>query len=160
MWLKSPKISPLGNSTGVKHLKIKNGPLQKMDIKIFYEFCKILKGREARKGNQNFLSNVQLRLLPKLWPFLSTTPCWWLTTGHCRAETMSSGLPSSRNCAPHLPFGRCSISSCLISLDPWFWWPLTRKSRSLRGEPISKQVFSSFRDTSLIFGSETRECSR
>ena len=60
----------------------------------------------------------------------------------------------------HLPFGRCSISSCLISLDPWFWWPLTRKSRSLRGEPISKQVFSSFRDTSLIFGSETRECSR
>ena len=90
MWLKSPKISPLGNSTGVKHLKIKNGPLQKMDIKIFYEFCKILKGREARKGNHNFLSNVQLRLLPKLWPFLSTTPCWWLTTGHC-CRTLQQG---------------------------------------------------------------------
>ena len=124
MWLKSPKISPLGNSTGVKHLKIKNGPLQKMDIKIFYEFCKILKGREARKGNQNFLSNVQLRLLPKLWPFLSTTPCWWLTTGHCRAETMSSGLPSSRNCAPQSTQSTLAVWPLQHQLLPQQSWSL------------------------------------
>ena len=33
--LSNPPKDPLGNSAGVKHLKIKNGPLQKMDIKIF-----------------------------------------------------------------------------------------------------------------------------
>ena len=146
MWLKYPKRSPKEQCwcqafEEKRHL-FKDG----------YKNCFVKFWGEG-KSAKSYERKSQLHYLPEPWPFLSTTPCWWLnrqdragqkrchqdlhlpeTVLHsCRLATAAAVLPSSY-----------AAYSVLI-LDSGDHYHGRAQRRSLRGEQRSKQVCSSIR---------------